>query len=94
MALPQKLPLDLMQTAWATELNPLIKNVITKGNLITNIKIATGVNVINHLLSKQQTGYFITDIDAAVTLYRSQPLNNKTLTLTASGPCTIALWVF
>ena len=92
--LPQKLPLDMMQTKWAQELNPLLRNQLLQGVLISNISITTGVNVINNLLSRNQIGFIITDINAPVTLYRSQPLNDKTLTLTASGPAVISIWMF
>lgn len=94
MALPLKLPWDLAQNRWATDLDPLIKNVLTQGTLISNIKITNGVNIINHLLSKKQTGFFITDINAAAVIYRSQPLNDKTLTLTSNATCIISVWMF
>lgn len=92
--LPQKLNLDLMQTQWATQLNPLLKNQLTQGILLTNIPIINGVTVINHLLSRNQIGYIITDINAAASIYRSAPLNDKTLTLTSNAAAVISLWVF
>ncbi len=94
MSLPQKLPLDLMQTTWATELNPLLKNQLTQGILIPNVSLINGVTVINHLLSRQQVGYIITDINAAATIYRSQPLNTKTLTLTSNAAAVVSIWMF
>jgi len=92
--LPQKLNWEMAQTKWAQELNPLLRNQLIQGVLISNISITTGVNVINNMLSRNQIGFIITDINAPVTLYRSQPLNDKTLTLTASGPCQISVWCF
>ncbi len=92
--LPQKLSLDMMQTKWATELNPIISNEIVNGLLLSNITITTGVNVINHLLGRKQIGWYITDINAAAQIYRSQPLNNLQLTLTSDADCVASLWVF
>lgn len=94
MGLPQKLPYDLMLTNWATQLDPLIKSPINQGNLVTNVKIKTGVNVINHKLSRKQVGYFIADITGPALLYRTADFNNLTLTLTSTGDCMISLWVF
>jgi hypothetical protein len=95
MPLPQKLPLELMQTAWAKEIDPVIANTLIKGGLlITDINIKTGVNVINHLLNRKQQGYIITDINDSALLYRSKPFNNKTLTITSDKNCIISLWVF
>jgi hypothetical protein len=92
--LPQKLSLDMMQTKWATELNPVISNTLVNGLLLSNITITTGANVINHLLGRKQIGWFITDINASAQIYRSQDLNNLTLTLTSDADCVASLWVF
>jgi len=86
--------LMLMQSNWSSQLNPVLSNPITNPTLLKNIKISTGTNVINHLLGVTQTGWIITDINAAVTLYRSQPFNPLTLTLVSSGNATISLAVF
>ena len=48
----------------------------------------------NHGLQQTMQGWMITDINAAATVYRSQPLNDKTLTLTSSAACTVDLVVF
>lgn len=83
-----------LQTNWATQLNPVIQKEIVQGILLKNISLLTGANIINHKLSRQMQGWMVSDIDAAVSIYRSQPLNDKTLTLTSSGAATISLWVF
>lgn len=83
-----------MQTQWSEQLNPLIANPMLNGIFLTSITLVAGVNVINHKLSKKQQGWFITDIDSAVSIYRSQPFNAQTLTLTSSGSAVINLWVF
>ena len=92
--LPQKLPLDMMQTKWASILNPLLAVPMTQGLALESIKITTGTNVINHLLGRKQQGWFLTDQDAALNLYRSAPFNNLTLTLVSSAAGTVNLWVY
>lgn len=94
MSLPQKLPLELMQTRWASEIDPVLKFPPVQGILIKGVALKTGVNVINNLLSRMQQGYVIIDQDGPASIYRSQPLSSSTLTLTASAPCTIAIWMF
>jgi len=86
--------LMLLQTNWASQLNPVITNSLVNGILLQNIALKTGANVINHLLSRQMRGWILTDIDAAATVYRSAPMNTQTLTLTASAPANVNLWVF
>jgi len=94
MALPKQLPLDRMQSIWKQEIDPVLANPILKGNQLKNIALNTGITVINHLLSRQQQGWFLTDIDAPATVYRSAAFNNLTLTLTSNAACTVNLWVY
>lgn len=94
MSLPQRLPLGQMQTTWAAQLDPVIQNQIVNGVLIKNVKLTNGITTINHLLSRQMQGWFIADINAAVNVYRSQPFNDKTLTLTANAAATANVWCF
>lgn len=93
MNLPLNLPLTQMQTQWSALINPVLSNQFIGGRLL-KYSLLTGVNVINHGLGSDQTGWVIVDKDASVDPFRSQPLNNLTLTLTASAPVNVTLWVF
>jgi hypothetical protein len=86
--------LGLLNSQWRSILNPVLGIPILSGVQLTNIPLVTGVNVINTTLQRQQQGWFITDIDAAISLYRSAPFNSLTLNLTASAPATVSLWVY
>lgn len=86
--------LSQMQTYWASQINPLLSNPLSNGILLENITIINGVNVINHMLSRNQLGWLVSDMTTAITLFRSQPFNSKTLTLTSSGAGLISLYVF
>lgn len=86
--------LSMLQTRWSSLLNPLLSNPVSKGNLLTDIPLINGVTVINHLLDRDQQGWIITDQDAAANIYRSQPLNDKTLTLTSDAATTVSLLVY
>lgn len=95
--LPQKLPLDLMQTKWATELNPLIANPLTQGQLLTGQVLINGVTVVNHGLGRKLQGWFIVGINAAATVYDTQATNQMpqlTLNLTSNAAATVSIWVF
>lgn len=94
MSLPQKLPLELMQTRWASELNPLLRNKLIQGVLIPNVSLKVGDTAINHLLQRQQIGYIITDINGPAIVYRSEPFNTLTLTLTSDAACVVSVWCF
>jgi hypothetical protein len=86
--------LNKLQTKWISILNPIISVPLLSGVQLDDIVLKTGVNVINTTLQRMQQGWIITDIDTAITLFRSQPFNQLTLTLTASAPCTVSLWVY
>lgn len=95
--LAQKLPLELMQTQWAQELNPLISNPTTKTTVLKNINLVTGTNVINHKLGRALQGWYLVRIRAATTVYDTQDANQTptlTLVLNASAPAIVDLVVF
>lgn len=95
--LPQKQPLDLMQTTWATQLDPIISNPLLKGNVLQKVSLKSGVNVINHKLGRRLQGWYITRIRSAATFYDEQDSNQTpqlTLVLISSADCVIDLEVF
>lgn len=86
--------LNQLQVKWRPILNPVIANELVNGFPITNIVLINGVTVINHLLGRKMQGWILTDVNGAATIYRSKPLNDKTLTLTSNALVTVNLWVF
>lgn len=92
--LSSSLTFDQLQSKWSAQLNPILANPATNPNILPVIALKTGVNVINHGLGRIQQGWLQFDVDAAITVYRSQPFNTTTLTLIASGPANIILGVF
>lgn len=84
----------LLQTTWASQIDPIVVRPQNRSNILPQIAIKSGTNVINHLLQRQMQGWSIVDIDAAATIYRSQPFNDLTLTLTSNANCNILLEVF
>lgn len=85
---------SLMQTGWKSALEPVIDNPIVNGILIKNVELINGVTAVNHLLGRKMQGWFITDMNAAATVYRSSPLNNLTLKLTSNAAVIVNLYCF
>lgn len=94
MQLPTQIPYELMLTKWPSILNPLLANPLNGISILEGIVLASGNNAIPHLLARKQQGWFVTDINAAVTLFRYQPFNDRFLYITASGAATVNLGVF
>lgn len=95
--LAQKLSLDLMQTQWAQELNPIIANPTINNAILKNVSLVAGVNVINHRLGRNLQGWKPTRIRASATFYDQQDTNQTpqlTLILIASADVIIDLEVF
>lgn len=92
--LSPKLSWDLANPLWASSLNPVLSNPLNNINLIQNIPLIIGKNIINHKLGQMMQGWFVVDVQGIATLYRSAPLNDLTLTLTSSAVVTISLGVF
>jgi hypothetical protein len=85
---------QLMQAKWKSELDPILSLPFLSGLLIKDVDLINGVTVVNHRLGRKLQGWFIVDVDAGVDIYRSAPLNDRTLTLTSGADCTVSLWVF
>lgn len=83
-----------METLWKSALDPVLANLLLQGNLISNITLNNGVTVINHKLGRMQLGWFLTDNTGIATIYRSQPFNNLTLTLTSNASEVVSIWCF
>lgn len=83
-----------MQNRWASIINPMLSNPLAQPNILENVSLATGVNVINHKLGRKMQGWFLTDITGIATIYRSAAMNDLTLTLTVSAPITANIGVF
>lgn len=86
--------LSLLQTSWASDIDPILANPILQGIPIKNVALNVGPTVINHLLGRNQQGYIITDQQGIADIYRSAAFNNKTLTLTSNANVTVSLWVY
>ena len=96
MSLPQKLPYELHQTQWASQLNPLLANLLVQGMLLNGQNLATGVNVINHKLGRAPQGWFLVAPQAAAIVYQNalQPNPTLHLTLTSDADVLTSIWVF
>ncbi len=95
--LSPKLPWELANPKWAATINPIIANPLVNGNLLKNISVQSGDNVINHGLGAALQGYIVVKNSAAVTFYDKQDVNSMpqlTLILHASDVTTISLYVF
>lgn len=95
MQLSPKLPWELAQTKWAATINPILAIPMLHGNQIDDIVLAANMPLaINHLLQALPQGWFLVDNTANAVVWRSAPLNNLTITLTASADTTISIWVY
>lgn len=92
--LSSKLDWPAANPLWAAAINPVLANPIANVSFLTNISLINGITVINHGLGRMMLGWFLSDINAGVMVYRSAPFNSKTLTLTSSGAATVSIGVF
>ncbi len=95
--LPQKQPIELMQTSWAEQLNPVISNPLMSGQILKLVTLQIGSNAINHKLGRALQGWYIVRQRAAANIYDTQDSNtrpNLTLLLTSDAVVTADLFVF
>lgn len=84
----------LAQTKWKSILDPLLAKPFSSGQILTGVSLISGDNIINHKLGRKLQGWIISDITAAVQIFRSAPLNETTLTLNSSGSAIVNIFVF
>lgn len=97
MSLPQRLPLPLMQTQWASQIEPVLNAPIVNGILLQNQVLTSGTNSINHKLGRKLIGWVPVRVRASATLFDTQDSNQTpqlTLQLTASADVVVDIWVF
>ncbi len=94
--LPRQLPIEQLQNKWAAILDPVITNPICNGIQLTDIKLSTGVNTIDHKLGRKINGYIITSMyDVAASIFRqASQMPEKTIVLNSSAGTTIDLYVY
>lgn len=85
---------QMMQNAWASLLNPLLRNPSLQAVLVKDQDLINGVTVINHRLGRMPQGWRIVDIDGAAQIYRSAEMTDLTLTLTSDAAVTVSLEIF
>lgn len=101
MALPtyqtSDLTLNLVQSNWASLLNPLLDLPITKGILLEDISLDIGSNTVNHKLGRKLRGWWIVRQKASAAVYDNQDSNPTpavTLLLISNAAVKVDLFVF
>ena len=95
--LPQGLSLDQMQSTWSTILSQTLTCPLIRGNLLSDVALVSGSNIINHKLNRKLTGWILVRIGAAAVIYDTQDTNqmpDKTLSLVSDADATVSIWVF
>lgn len=92
--LSSKLDWNDAQNKWSAVLNPIIANPMTNPRILTQISLINGSTTINHGLQRQLQGWIILDQNASAVIYRSQPFNDNTLTLTSNAAVVVTIGVF
>lgn len=89
--------LSLMQTAWASQLNPVLAAPFLQGILLKNVTLVAGDNTVNHKLGRKLQGWVLSRVRAAATIYDKQDSNQMpalTLVLNTDADVVVDLYVF
>lgn len=83
--------LDRIQANIKSALNQIVGQFIG-GVFITSQSVGTSPTTLNHGLGKQPTIWVLGDINADAAVWRTAWTENS-ITLQASAPCVVSLWV-
>lgn len=88
---------NLMQTKWASQLNPVLNNPATNSIILENVVLINGTTVVNHLLGRALQGWKIVRQRGPANIYDDQDSNQKpqlTLVLISDALVSVNLEVF
>jgi len=88
---------QLMQSSWATAINPVLAAPANKSILIKNVSLAIGSNSINHNLGRVLQGWSIIRKRGPANIYDTQDQNQMpalTLTLVSDTAVVVDIEVF
>lgn len=80
--------------ALAEDLRPILDSEIVTGKLVEGIELSAGTVVVRHGLGRVPRGYALARAEGAAPSYYETARDARTITLTAGGSATIALWVW
>ena len=89
--------LSLLQTNWAKELNPLLKNPVSNGTLLPSILLSAGQTAVNHRLGRKLQGWVISRQRGPAAIYDNQdanPNSSLTLWLVSDTNVSVDIYVF
>lgn len=89
--------INQIQRYTKTALDPLLKNPVLNGNLLTSVSLSSGSNTISHGLNRNLQGWIMVRVRSSATFYDTQDSNpspNLTLTLVASANVVCDIYVF
>jgi len=87
--------LKLIQSNIDSAINSVIRAQILDGVLLESVALVTGANKIEHKLDRKYVGYIVVRNNSTATVYDSSSIETDVyVTLTASAPTTVSLWVF
>lgn len=89
--------LSLMQSGWASLLNPLLSNPVNNGLLLKKVLIKSGSNSISHKLGRKLQGWIIVRKRSSADIYDTQDANTMpelTLALHSSADVDVDIYVF
>ncbi len=89
--------LHMMQTRWASALDPMLACLLMQGRLVRNVDLINGVTEVNHKLGRKLIGWVLTRKPGSADIYDNQDTNSRpalTLSLTSDTDITVDIWVF
>ncbi len=88
---------QLMQSDWASKINPVLVNPIVNGIILKSVSLIIGSNTINHKLGRKLQGWLLVRQRAAASIFDLQDANampDLTLVLSSSAAVVVDLYVF
>jgi hypothetical protein len=86
--------INVVLPKWKSQLDPILATRLVTGRQVMGVVLSTTATVIYHKLDRLPIGWVLSDQNASAVVYRTAPMTPTTITLAASAPCSVSLWVY
>ncbi len=88
--------LSMMQSRWASQLDPVVENPLLKGVILKDVTLAIGDNTVDHKLQRVPQGYLVIDMkDVFSQIFRKESsMPTLNIILNSSALTVVTLYVF
>jgi hypothetical protein len=86
--------IPILMPKWKSQLDPVIAGSIASGVQVSHVSLSNTPTVVPHTLGQVPKGWVVSDLSDNAVVYRASPMTSSSVTLVATAPCVVSLWIY